>query len=203
MRSHDIGLDFALGVLAYSGAGGLVSAMRTVFSLKSFWVPVLGTTLVAAFLGTMLARDGREHGSYRQALAEQEARLDVEARETDRLLARRRALLTSLPAVERVARDELNLVGADERPLAGVSLPPVPLRPAATVPVPQPTGLEEALMWPDLPGVLAATAFLISAVLFGVWNAVALGIARWDARRNAPVEVAASIKDAGDIHAAA
>jgi len=174
-----------------------------VFSLKTFWVPVLGTTLVAAFLGTVLARDGREHMSYRDALAEQEARLAVEAGETERLLARRRALLTSLPAIERVARDELALIGPDERPVGGASVPPAP-RPLPAWQPSEPTRFEVMLMWPDLPRLLAAAAFLVTAVLFGVWNALALWFARWRAPRPEPLAAAAAPReDDTDICAAA
>jgi len=176
--------------------------MRTVFSLRSFWAPVLATTLVAAFLGTMLARDGHEHKSYRDALAEQEARLAVEARETERMLAQRRALLTSLPAIERVARDELNLIGVHERPLAGMSTPVVP-RPAPVVQAPEPTGLEAVLMWRDLPRVLAAVVFLVSAVVFGAWNAVALCYRRWRSAPAGVVEPAATTDGDIDVPAAA
>jgi len=142
-----------------------------VFSTRSFWFPVLVVTLVAALLGSALGRQGRQ---LRCALAERaalEAKLASLKATNGELRAQRDALLCSPEAAERVAREEYGFAAPGERvekfqPPAGTVDRRAPLRISVSP-------WERVLMWRELPRVMPAAVFVVTALVFGVANAVA------------------------------
>jgi len=86
-----------------------------VFSLRSFWLPVLLVTLVVAAFGAVLGRHGRQ---LRAMLAQQGVLTEELSRlrsENARLRAERDALLSSVGAAERVAREDFGFAGPGEK----------------------------------------------------------------------------------------
>jgi cell division protein FtsB len=140
-----------------------------VSSARSFWLPVLLTTLVAAFFGAVLGRRGRhlEGLLARQAGLEQElARLKEGNR---RARAERDALLSSPEAIERVAREEYGFAAPGETVAEYQSRRRRP-RPASTVTV-EVSRWHRLLMWRHLPVLLPMAVFVATAVVFRLWNA--------------------------------
>lgn len=140
-----------------------------VSSVRSFWLPVLLTTLVAAFFGAVLGRRGR----HLEAMLAKQARLEQElARLKEgnrRARAERDALLSSAEAIERVAREEYGFAAPGETVAEYQS--------RRRWPRPAPTGTVEVsrwhrlLMWRHLPVLLPLAVFVATAVVFGLWNA--------------------------------
>jgi hypothetical protein len=127
------------------------------------------TTLVAAFFGAVLGRQARvvEGTLAWQMQLEREL---AEARwATRRVVAERDALLSSPEAIERAAREELGFVAPGEEVVAYE--PTVPPQPAPFEPSMRLTRLERLLLAPQLPLVLPASVFLVSAVVFATFNA--------------------------------
>jgi cell division protein FtsB len=141
------------------------------FTARSFWLPVLLSTLVAAFFGALLARRGRE---LERALAE-EARLEAELRgleeQTARARTQRDALLSSPEAIERVAREEYGFAAPGEQVTVfptGGARPPA-RRPA----VAGRSAWDRLLMWRQLPLVVPLAVFLLAALVVAAANASA------------------------------
>ena len=142
-----------------------------VFSLRSFWLPVLLVTLVVAAFGAVLGRHGRQ---LRAMLAKQGVLTDELARlrsENARLRAERDALLSSAGSAERVAREDFGFAGPGEKVSDFQASADARVRPSGG-PESGPSAWQKALMWPGLPRVLPATAFVVTAVVFGLLNAV-------------------------------
>lgn len=132
-------------------------------------MPVMLTTLVAAFFGALLARRGRDL----ERLAAEEARLErrlATLREKGAALkAQRDALLSSPEAIERVAREEYGFSAPDERVErldVAVSERPARLRDEST-------GWGRWFNWGDASLLLPVSVFIITAVTFWVLNAMA------------------------------
>ncbi len=142
-----------------------------VFSSRSFWLPVLLTTLVAALMGAILARRGHQLERMQIEEARRKARLERLELQNERLRAERDALLSSPEAIERVAREDYGFAAPGEE----VSqFEPVPARRRAG-PTPQVSGStwERALTWRHLSVGVPAAAFVVTALLFGALNALA------------------------------
>ncbi|MFW6189841.1 MAG: FtsB family cell division protein [Planctomycetota bacterium] len=138
----------------------------SVFSARSFWLPVMLATLVAAFFGAVLARRGRYLERLERERAELRARLEEQQQENRRLRARRDALLSSPEAVERVAREEYGFAapgeiadegGKDESPIRVTARQPEPDR-------------AWRLEWRDVSLLLPASVFLLTAFAFALFN---------------------------------
>lgn len=140
-----------------------------VFSARSFWLPVLLATLVAAFFGAVLGRRGRQ---WERALARQalwEGRLARTKEDDERARAERDALLSSPEAIERVAREEYGFAAPDETVTDFDSTArPLGARLRAEVRV---SALDRLLMWRQLPLALPAAVFLVTAFICALLNA--------------------------------
>lgn len=142
-----------------------------VFSPRTFWLPVMLATLVAAFFGALLGRRGRELEHLlreRDRLASENAELE---RENARLRALRNALLTSPSAIERVAREDYGFAAPGER-VEEFDPSTVP-EPGAAAPAPPRPRWLQALCWQHFPVALPAAVFALTAVILMVWNAAA------------------------------
>jgi cell division protein FtsB len=141
------------------------------FSSRSFWLPVLTTTLVAALLGAILARRGRQLERMQVELARLEARLARLKAQNERLKAERDALLSSPEAIERVAREQYGFAAPGEE-VTEFAEPPLPARrgPAARV---DPSPWERALTWRHLSVAVPAGVFVATAVAFAALNVLA------------------------------
>ncbi|MFO8008019.1 MAG: septum formation initiator family protein [Candidatus Brocadiia bacterium] len=140
-----------------------------VFSARSFWLPVLLATLVAAFFGAVLARRGR---TLERLLREQkrlEARMRQMEAENARLRAERDALLSSPEAVERVAREDYGFSAPGEQVEEYPGLPRATEVPLAPEPVPLWASAFGSRAFPVL---LAGAVFVLSALLAALWNAL-------------------------------
>jgi len=134
-----------------------------VFSARTFWLPVLLSTLVAAFFGAVLARRGRALERMLSDRALLEARLARLEAENDLLRAERDELLSSPGAIERAARKEYGLTAPGEEVVDFDARPPVlrvdPARRTALSPA------EKVLTWPGLSLAVPAVVFLATSVL--------------------------------------
>ena len=134
-----------------------------VFSARSFWLPVLLTTLVAAFFGAVLGRGGR-------ALDRMLARQAVRLEEQNRLArAERDALMSSPEAIEQVARVEYGFAAPGEQvtEFESAGARPRPRRrPAPVAPL-----WQKVLTWQHLPLALPAAAFVLAGVGVALANA--------------------------------
>ncbi len=150
-----------------------------IFSARSFWLPVMTVTLVAALFGSILARSGRE---LRRMLAEQatlERELAALVAENETLRAERDALLSSPEAAERLAREDYGFTAPGEQVTefeADVARAAKPAPEVLRV-----SRWQKTLMWPGLPRALPASAFVITAVVFALLN-VASGVREHRAR---------------------
>jgi cell division protein FtsB len=140
-----------------------------VFSLRAFWLPVLLTTLMAAFFGAVLGRQARVIEGTLAWQLRLERELSIARAATQRVIAERNALLSSPEAIERVAREELGFVVPGEKVTAysPTTRPPAP-RFVSSIRL---TRLEKLLLSPQLPLALPAAVFLASAVVFAAFNA--------------------------------
>lgn len=141
------------------------------FSLSNYWLPVLLTTLVAAFFGAVLGRQARVIEGTLAWQLELERELAEARWATRRVVAERDALLSSPEAIERAAREDLGFVAPGEQVVryeSAVASRAAPFEPSVRL-----TRLERALLSPRLPLVLPASVFLASAVIFAVFNACA------------------------------
>ncbi len=139
------------------------------FSGRSFWLPVLLATLVAAFFGAVLARRGRRLERLVRDQKHLEARLRQMEAENARLRAERDALLSSPEAIERVAREEYGFSAPGERVEQYAGLP----RPAALPVAPEPVPVwAAALGLRVFPILLAGAVFVLSSLVVALWNAL-------------------------------
>ncbi|MFW6119224.1 MAG: FtsB family cell division protein [Planctomycetota bacterium] len=141
-----------------------------VFSTRSFWLPLLIATLVAAFFGALLARRGRVLNELTQREADLRARVAELERESQRLRAQRDALLNSPEAIERAAREEYGFTAPDEQV---TEFDPPPRR--GTRSTAQPEGAPDwtrVFAWHGFPFALPACVFVLSAILLTIWNLV-------------------------------
>ena len=140
-----------------------------VFSARSFWLPVLLTTLVAAFFGAVLGRGGRalDRMIARQAVLESRA---VRLEGQNRLArAERDALMSSPEAIEQVARVEYGFAAPGEQvtEFESAGARPRPRRrPAPVAPL-----WQKVLTWQHLPLALPAAAFVLAGVGVALANA--------------------------------
>ncbi len=151
--------------------------MTRLFSVRSFWLPVFLVTLVVAAFGAVLGRHGRQ---LRAMLVRQEAlkqELVGLRRENAKLRAERDALLSSPEAAERVAREDYGFSSPGEKVSDFQPAPQTGTRPSAELQL-HASAWQKALMWPGLPRVLPAAAFLVTAVVFGLLNAASAARAR-------------------------
>jgi len=139
-----------------------------VFSTRSFWLPLLIATLVAAFFGALLARRGRVLDELAREQAGLRVRVDELERENARLRAQRDALLSSPEAIERAAREEYGFTAPGET-VTGFDPPPRRRH--------GPNGREDGLAvwarvfaWRGFPFALTAAAFVVSAIVLTIWN---------------------------------
>jgi len=139
-----------------------------VLSLRSFWLPVLLTTLVAAFFGALLARRGRDWNELLAQKAALKAELADLLEENARLRSQRDQLLSSPEAIERVAREEYGFAAPGER------IEPVHARPVAraTALRPRAAGRFAWLTWERVPILLTLSVFAVTAFVFAVLNAM-------------------------------
>ena len=143
----------------------------SVISARSFWVPVMVTTLVATFFATLLEREGRQYLRLVREQSRLEARLARIKAQNRQLRIERTELLTDLGAVERAAREDLNLVAPGASVVVAEDVPPPP------APAPEPphlTPLEEVTIMPGFTERVTLGALAGSAVLFLFWNVMAL-----------------------------
>lgn len=146
--------------------------MDDVFSARSFWLPVLLTTLVTAFFGALLARGGRALDSMLVRQEQMEAKLLRLEAEVRVARAERDALMSSPEAIERVARVDYGFVGPGEQVTEFGNPSPRPrhVRPSEA---PAPTW-QRVLTWRFLPLALPAAAFVLAGAIVALSNAVAL-----------------------------
>jgi len=139
-----------------------------VLSLRSFWLPVLLTTLVAAFFGALLARRGRDWNELLAQKAALKAELADLLEENARLRSQRDQLLSSPEAIERVAREEYGFAAPGER------IEPVHARPVARAAAlrPRAAGRFAWLTWERVPILLTLLVFAVTAFVFAVLNAM-------------------------------
>ena len=141
-----------------------------VFSARTFWLPVLLATLVAAFFGAVLARRGRVLKLMLARRSLLETRLWLVRQENRQARAERDALLSSPEAIEQVARVDFGFVAPGDQV---VQLPPDPRRSGRSRPAASDLpAWQEALMWPQLPLALPAATFVLSGVLVALANVV-------------------------------
>ena len=137
-----------------------------IFPVRAFWLPVMVTTLVAAFFGAMLARRGRDLDRLHQQQEALQENLVAAKAENARLLSERDALLSSPEAIERVAREEYGLVAPGET-VSSVNV----TAPGASVRVkPARRKIVGEVTWRDVPLVLTAVVFVLTAVVFALTN---------------------------------
>jgi cell division protein FtsB len=141
------------------------------FSARSFWLPVLLTTLVAAFFGAVLARGGRVLDGMLVRQRNLEARLLRLEQEARLARAERDALMSSPEAIEQVARVDYGFAAPGEHvtEFAGATVRPKRVRPPE-VPVP---AWQRLLTWRQLPLALPAAVFLLAGVTIALANAAA------------------------------
>ncbi len=144
-----------------------------VFSTRSFWLPLLVATLVAAFFGAVLARRGRVLDRMARREASLQARVRELERENERLRAQRDALLSSPEAVERAAREEFGYTAPGE--IVTEFAPPPPPRTRTQRAPTQVEAWGRVFAWRGFPFALPAAVFVLSAVLLTVWNLVCRG----------------------------
>lgn len=149
-----------------------------IISARSFWVPVMLTTLVATFFAAVLQRQGRSYVELRRTESRLEQRLAALKEENRRLRIERTELLTDLGAVERAARQELNLVVPGESVIVAedVATPPAP-----EAPPPMLGPVATAVMMPQFTRRAMLAALAGSAAVFLLWNlsaAVAAALVR-------------------------
>ncbi len=140
----------------------------SVFSARRFWLPVLLTTLVAALFGAVLGRRGRRLDAMLDGEVGLQVLLHEVQRENRKELAQRDALLSSPEAIEKAAREDLGLAAPGETvvPFEGGPRPRVSReRTEDRRPV-----VEGLLSWRQLPLALPAAVFVLSAVVFALWN---------------------------------
>jgi len=147
-----------------------------VFSTRSFWIPLLLATLVAAFFGAVLARRGR---GLRDLLAER-ARLQAEIqrlnRQNQRLRAQRDALLSSPEAIERVAREEYGFAAPGE--IVDEFESDAPAAPPPRASVGEGSPWTRMLSRRDAAMILPAATFIVTAVVLALWNLAAAAVRR-------------------------
>jgi cell division protein FtsB len=148
-----------------------------VFSSRSFWLPVLLTTLMAALMGAILARRGRQLAQMQIQEARLEARVARLERQNERLRAERDALLSSPEAIERVAREDYGFAAPGEE--VSEFEPAAARRRAGPTPRVGGSPWERALTWRHLSVVVPAAAFVVMALLFGALNLLAARRGRW------------------------
>ncbi|MGD2175291.1 MAG: septum formation initiator family protein [Candidatus Brocadiaceae bacterium] len=141
-----------------------------VFSARSFWLPVLLTTLVAAFFGAVLARRGRDLRDLLEEKNGLRAQLEDLKRENAELRSQRDDLLSSPRAIERVAREEYGFAAPGEK--VDRFEAPDPEERLSELP-PEGPGLWSRLFsWKNFPMLLPAAVLVLTAIVFAVWNAV-------------------------------
>lgn len=145
------------------------------FAARSFWLPVLLVTLMAAVFGSVLVQRGQE---LRRMLTEQAAlqqRLARLKQDNDRLLAQRAALLSSPEVAERVAREDYGFAAPGEK-VTDFESRVAPAREQVDVEV-QASSWLKLLMWRDLRYALPASALFVTVIAFALLN-VSCGMKR-------------------------
>ncbi len=142
-----------------------------VFSARTFWLPVLVTTVVSAFFGAVLARGGRVLDGMLARQARLEERLLQLEHEVRLAQAERDALMNSPEAIEAVARVDLGFVAPGEQVMEFDDLPagPTPVR-APERPRP---AWRTVLTWQHLPLALPGAAFVLAGFTFAAANIAA------------------------------
>jgi len=137
---------------------------------RSFWVPVLLTTLVAALFGAVLARRGRQLEAMLIEEARMQARLEALKAKNEQARAERDALLSSPEAVEAIARQEYGFATPGEKvaPYDGHAGGFAPM-PAAVI---RASAWQRVLMWRLLPLLVTGLAFAVTALVFALLRAV-------------------------------
>jgi len=139
--------------------------MRAI-SLRSFWLPVLLTTLVAAFFGALLAHRGREWDKLQAEKASLQAKLGDLEQQNARLRAQREQLLSSPEAIERVAREDYGFAAPGEKIQA---VKPAPATPAAA-PAPAVRPVLPAVLYERISIALPLAVFVVTAFVFALVN---------------------------------
>ncbi|MHC4480514.1 MAG: FtsB family cell division protein [Planctomycetota bacterium] len=138
------------------------------FSARSFWLPVMVATMVAALFGAVLGRRGRHLEGMLvrgEALATRSAQL---RQENEHAQAERNALLSSPAAIERVAREEYGFAAPGEKVVEyGSGRPRSSPVPRAELQVSE---WQKVLTWRPLPFALPAAVFVLTALAFAVWH---------------------------------
>ncbi|MFO7955576.1 MAG: septum formation initiator family protein [Candidatus Brocadiia bacterium] len=141
-----------------------------VFSTRSFWLPLLFATLVAAFFGALLARRGRVLNELAQREADLRARVAELERQNEQLRAQRDALLNSPEAIERAAREEYGFTAPGEQV---TEFDPPPRRGTRSTAEPEgPPKWARVFAWHGFPFAVPACVFVLSAVVLTIWNLV-------------------------------
>ena len=142
----------------------------SLFARQSFWLPLGIVTLAAALFGCMLAQRRAELVALREQEAALVVRLPALRRQNAALRDERDRLLTDVPAVERVAREQYGFVGPGE-----ISTPFVSTREVS--PAPAPTG-PSGDAWDRVLGIgslrwtVPLAVFLVSAMVFAALECV-------------------------------
>jgi len=144
-----------------------------VFSARSFWLPVLLTTLMAAFFGALLARGGRVLDGMLARQAFMEHRLQRLEEDVRLARAERDALMSSPEAIEQVARVDYGFIAPGEqvKEFEGVGYRPRRTR----RPEPPEPAWQKVLTWRHLPLALPAAAFVLAGVTIALANVAASG----------------------------
>ncbi len=139
--------------------------MRAI-SLRSFWLPVMLMTLIAAFFGALLAHRGRELDKLQAEKATLQARLGDLEEQNARLRTQREQLLSSPEAIERVAREDYGFTAPGEK-VQAVSPRPA-ARPVTAVASARPKF--PAVLFERVSIALPLSAFVVTAFVFALVN---------------------------------
>jgi len=139
--------------------------MRAI-SLRSFWLPVMLMTLIAAFFGALLAHRGREWDTLLAQKAALQAQLGDMEQQNARLRAQRAQLLSSPQAIERVAREDYGFAAPGEKVQ---SVSPLPAARAVPAGAPARPGFP-AVLWERVSIALPLSVFVVTAFIFALLN---------------------------------
>ena len=143
------------------------------FARHSFWVPLGIVTLAAVVFGCMLAQRRAELVALREQVVQDVVRLQALRRKNAALRDERDRLLTDVPAIERVAREQYGFVGPGEMsttfvPPREISSAPAPMKPSGDA-------LDRVLGVGSLRWKVPLAVFMVSAVVFAALEWVSAG----------------------------
>ena len=135
-------------------------------SFRTFWLPVLLMTLIAAFFGAVLAHRGSEWDKLMADKARLQAQLSDMEEQNAHLKAQRDQLLSSAEAIERVAREDYGFAAPGEKVEV---INPRPVARPLPAPTPSP-GRFPAIVWGRMWIVMPLAVFVVTSFVFALLN---------------------------------